>query len=242
MTDVLSALGIQKSDLPEGWTTVVRRKRRKNTVPTLPNVPHLFVGEMTRQSRYEDPEDEWVWEIDIYRHAYNLTADDNFDMLEKLPPIPCNPIFPEMVSQVAPNDDDDEGWTCEIYRRISNLTSAMDFNKRDKMGLPDLAGLPDLSLKKSKEMGLPDLDLAGLPDLPDHFADLEECFQNLLTDSPCGNDKTLVSGGIPNAGIEMNRNDTPELDLANTPGAVPPCGVGAKKKEAKKITNKVKNN
>ena len=38
----------------------------------------------------------------------------------------------------------------------------------------------------------------------------------------------------------MNRNDIPELDLANVPGAVPPCVVGAKKKEAKKIKKKAK--
>ena len=109
------------------------------------------------------------------------------------------------------------------------------------MGLPDLAGLPDLSLTQSKEMGLPDLaGLPGLPGLPDHVGDLEECFKNILTDTPCGNDETLVSGGIPNLGIEMNRNDIPELDLANIPGAVSPCGVGAKKKEAKKIRKKIK--
>ena len=60
-----------------------------------------------------------------------------------------------------------------------------------EMGLPDLAGLPDLSLNQSKEMGLPDLaGLPGLPDLPDHVGDLEECFKNILTDTPCGNDET----------------------------------------------------
>ena len=137
-------------------------------------------------------------------------------MLKKLPPIPCYPIFPKMVPQDAPNDDDndDEGQTCEIYRRNSNLTlwfkSTMDSGK---------------SLNQHKEMGLPDL-----ADLPDYVGDLEECFKNLLTDTPCGNDETLVSGGILNLGIEMNRNDIPELDLANIPGTVPPCGVGAKKK------------
>ena len=210
-------------------------------------------------------------------------------MLKKLRPIPSNPIFPEMVPQDTPDDDDDadEAWTCEIYRRNSNLASrsksAMDsvesLNQCDEMGLPVLAGLPDLSLSQSKEMGLQDLaglpdiaglpglpglpDLAGLPglpglpdlpDLPDHVGDLEECFDNLLIDTPCGNDETLdaltdtpcdndetlVFGGIPNLGIEMNRNDIPELDLANVPGAVPPCGVGAKKKKAKKIRKRVK--
>ena len=151
-------------------------------------------------------------------------------MRKKLPPIPCCPIFPEMVPQDAPNDDDDEGWTCEIYRHNRNLTSwfksardsSKSLNKHKEMGLPDLAGLPDL------------------PDLPDHVGDLEEHFKNLLTDTPCGNDETLVSGKILKLGIEMNRNDIAELDLANVPGAVLPCGVGAKKEEAKKITKKVK--
>ena len=111
------------------------------------------------------------------------------------------------------------------------MDSGKSLNQCDEMGLPDLAGLPDLILNQSKEMGLLDLDVAGLPgipelpDLPDYVGDLEECFKNLLTDTPCGNDKTLVSGGIPNLGIEMNRNDIPELDLANILGAVPPCGV-----------------
>ena len=118
-------------------------------------------------------------------------------------------------------------------------------NQRDEMGLPDLGGLSDLSLNQSKDMELPDLDSSGLPDLPDLLPDLpdlphspddlEERFKNLLTDTPHGNDETLVSGEIPNPDIEMNRNDIPELDLANVPGAVPSCVVGAKKKEVKKI-------
>ena len=244
----MAAVGIEKSNLPEGWTTVVRRKRKK-TVPTLPNVPHFIVGGMAKHPRYQEPEEEWEWEIDIYWYTYNLSADDSFDMLKKIPPIPSDPIFPEMVPQDAPDDDDNdnEAWPCEIYRHNSNLASrsksTMDsvesLNLHDEMGLPVLAGLP----------GLPDL-----PDLPDHVGDLEECFDNLLidtpcgndetldtlTDTPCGNDETLVSGGIPNLGIEMNRNDIPELDLVNIPGAVPPCGVGAKKKEAKKIRKRVK--
>ena len=104
------------------------------------------------------------------------------------------------------------------------------------MGLPVLASLPDLSLNQSNKMGLPKLGgLPDLSDLPDHIGDLEERFENLLTDTSCAYDETLVSGGIPNLGIEMNRNDIPEFDRANIPGAVPPCGVGAKKKEAKKI-------
>ena len=61
---------------------------------------------MAKQPRYQEPEDEWEWEIDIYWHAYNLTADDTFDMLKKLPPIPCYPIFPEMVPQDTPDDDE----------------------------------------------------------------------------------------------------------------------------------------
>ena len=38
----------------------------------------------------------------------------------------------------------------------------------------------------------------------------------------------------------MNRNDIPELGLANVPGAVQTCGVGARKKEAKKIQKEAK--
>ena len=118
------------------------------------------------------------------------------------------------------------------------------------MGLPDLGGLSDLSLNQSKEMELPDLDSSGLPDLSDLLPDLpdlphspddlKECFKNLLTDTSHGNDETLVSGKIPNPDIETNRNDIPELDLANVPGAVPSCGVGAKKKEVKKIKKEAK--
>ena len=125
------------------------------------------------------------------------------------------------------------------------MDGGKSLNQCDEMGLPDLGGLSDLSLNQSKEMELPDLDSLGLPDLPDLLPDLpdlphspddlEECFKNLLTDTPHGNDETLVSGKIPNPDIETNRNDIPELDLANVPGAVPSCGVGAKKKEAKKI-------
>ena len=254
VTDALAAAGVNTADLPEGWTTVKRKKK----VPTLPNLPpHLFVDKMA-SPRYQEPEDEWEWEIDIYWHHYNLTADDDtLDVLKKLPPIPCNPLFPEMVPQDAPDDDDDddEAWTSEIYRCISSQTSqfqlAMDggksLNQHDEMGLQDLGGLSDLSLNQSKEMELPDLDSSGLPDLPDLLPDLphspddlEECFKNLLTDTPHGNDETLVSGEIPNPDIEMHRNDIPELDLANVPGAVPSCGVGAKKKEAKKIKKEAK--
>ena len=62
---------------------------------------------MAKHPQYQEPEDEWEWEIDIYRCAYNLSADDTFDMLKKLSPIPCYPIFPEMVPQDAPSNDDD---------------------------------------------------------------------------------------------------------------------------------------
>ena len=124
VTDALAAAGVNTSDLPEGWITVVRKKRKKK-VPTLPNVPHLFVGGvMAKQPRYQEPEDEWEWHIDIYRHAYKLTADDDtFEVLKNLPPIPFSTIFPDMAPQDAPDDDDDEGWTSEIYRHSSSLTS-----------------------------------------------------------------------------------------------------------------------
>ena len=260
ITDALAATGIDKSDLPEGWTTVIRWRKRK-TVRTLPSIPEFFVGEMHKHPRYQEPEEQWEWEVSIYSRLYNLMSDDTFDALENLPPIPGNCMFPEMVPQDAPDDDDDEAWTAEIYRRISNLQSrsksATDSGesliKHDEMGLPVLASLPDLSLNQSNKMGLPDLgglpdlsalpglpDIPDLPDLPDHVGDLEERFENLLTDTSCANDETLVSGGILNLGIEMNRNDIPELDLANVPGAVPPRGVGGKKKEEKKIKKEVK--
>ena len=123
MTDALAAAGINTADFPEGWMIVVQKKRKKK-VPTLPNVPHLIVGEMAKQPRYQELEDKWECQIDIYQRAYNLTADDDtFDVFKKLPPIPCNPIFPEIVPQDAPDDDDNELWTCEIYRCSSSLTS-----------------------------------------------------------------------------------------------------------------------
>ena len=130
------------------------------------------------------------------------------------------------------------------------------------MGFPVVASLPDLGLNKSKEMGLPDLgglpelptisglpelpslpglpNIPDLPNLPDDFDDLEERLGKLLTSTSCANDDALASGGVPNLGIEVNRNDIPELDLANIPSAFPPCGVGAKKKEAKKIQKEAK--
>ena len=45
ITIALATMEIEKLDLPQGWTTVVRQRKRK-TVGTLPNVPELFVGEM----------------------------------------------------------------------------------------------------------------------------------------------------------------------------------------------------
>ena len=108
------------------------------------------------------------------------------------------------------------------------------------MGLPHLGGLPELPALSGLP-GLPGLpDIPDLPNLPDHFDDLEECIGNLLTSTLCADDEALASGGVPNLGIEVNRNDIPELDLANVPGAVPPCGVGAKKKEVKKIQKEAK--
>ena len=216
---------------------MVIRWRKRKTVRTLPNVPEFFVGEMHKHPHYQEPEEQWEWEVSIHSHLYNLTSDDTFDVPENLSPILSNSMFPEMVPQDAPDDDDDEAWTAEIYRHISNLqsrskstmNSGESLIQRDEMGLPVLASLPDLSLNQSNEMGLPDLgglpglpdlaalpglpdlaalpglpDIPDLPDLPDHIGDLEECFENLLTDTSCANDETLVSGGILNLGIEMN--------------------------------------
>ena len=46
VTDALAAAGVNTVDLPEGWTTIIWKKRKKK-VPTLPNLPaHLFVGKM----------------------------------------------------------------------------------------------------------------------------------------------------------------------------------------------------
>ena len=167
-------------------------------------------------------------------------------------------MFPETVPQDVPDDDDDDGWTREMYRCLSNLQSRSEISiECDEKGPPVVASLPDLGLKESKEMGLPDIGglpelpaISGLPDfssllelpnLPDDFDhDLEECFRNLETDTSCANDDALASCGVPNLGIEETRNDIPQLDLENVPGAVPPCGVGAKKKEVKKIQKEAK--
>ena len=107
--------------------------------------------------------------------------------------------------------------------------------KRDEMVLPVIASSPDLGLKQSKEMGLPDLgglpevptisglpelpslsgllDIPDLPNLPDDFDDeLEERLGNFLTFTRRDGDDALASDGVLNLGIEVNRNDIPELD------------------------------
>ena len=230
---------------------------------TLPNAPEFLVGTMYNHPSVQEPEDEWEWELTIRARTHNLTSHDNFDVLEKLLPIPRNRMFPETVPQDVPDDDDDEEWTRIISARIRNLQSRSEILiERDDMVLPVIASSPDLGLKQSQEMGLPDLgglpevptisglpelpslsglpDIPDLPNLPDDFDDLEECLGNLLTFMRRADDDALASGGVPNLGIEANRNDIPELDLANVPGAVPTCGVEARKKEAKKIQKEAK--
>ena len=132
------------------------------------------------------------------------------------------------------------------------------------MVLPVIARSPDLGLKQSQEMGLPDFgglpevptisglpelpslsglpDIPDLPNLPDDFDDLEECLGNLLTFTRHADDDALASGGVPNLGIEVNRNEIPELDLANVPGAVPTCGVEARKKRSEEEIKKGQKN
>ena len=260
--DVLAGAGINKSGLPEGWTTVITRKKRKR-MHTLPNVPEFLVGTMYNHPSVQEPEDEWEWELTIHARTHNLMSHDNFDVLEKLPPIPRNRMFPETVPQDVPDDDDDEEWTRIISACIRNLQSLSEILiECDDMVLPVIASSPDLGLKQSQEMGLPDLgglpevptisglpelpSLSGLPDipdlpyLPDDFDDLEERLGNFLTFTRRADDDALASGAVPNLGIEVNRNDIPELDLANVPGAVPTCGVEARKKEVKKIQKEVK--
>ena len=127
ITDALAATGINKSQLPEGWTTVIRQRTRK-CMGTLPNVPEFLVGMMYNYPGVQEPEKQWEWEVFIHARIHNLTSDDTFDVLENLPPIPSNPIlsnpmFPETVPQDAPDDDDDEGWTSQMSRHISNLQS-----------------------------------------------------------------------------------------------------------------------
>ena len=231
---------------------------------TLPNGPEFLVGMMYNHPSVQEPEDEWEWELTIRAGIHDLTSHDNFDVLEKLPPILRNPMFPEMVPQDVPDDDDDEEWTRIISAHIRNLQSRSEILiKHDEMVLPVKASSTDLGLKQSKEMGLPDLgglpeaptisglpelsslsglpDIPDLPNLPDDFDDeLEECLGNLLTFTRRADDDALTSGGVPNLGIEVNRNDIPGLDLANVPGAVPTCDVGARKKEVKKIQKEAK--
>ena len=201
--DVLAGAGINKSELPEGWTMVITRKNRK-CMRTLPNAPEFLVGTMYNHPRVQEPEDEWEWELTIRARIHNLTSHDNFDVLEKLPPIPRNRMFPETVPQDVPDDDDEEEWTRKISARIRNLQSQSEILiECDEMVLPVIASSPDLGLKESKEMGLPDLgglpevptisglpelpslsglpDIPDLPNLPDDFDDLEECLGNLLT-------------------------------------------------------------
>ena len=120
--DVLAGAGINKSGLPEGWTTVITRKKRKH-IHTLPNVPEFLVGTMYNHPSVQEPEDEWEWELTIRARTHNLMSHDNFDVLEKLPPIPRNRMFPETVPQDVPDDDDDEEWTRIISTRIRNLQS-----------------------------------------------------------------------------------------------------------------------
>ena len=192
--DVLAGAGINKSGLPEGWTTVITRKKRKR-IHTLPNAPEFLVGTMYNHPSVQEPEDEWEWELTIRARTHNLTSHDNFDVLEKLPPIPRNRMFPETVPQDVPDDDDDEEWTRIISARIRNLQSRSEILiERDDMVLPVIARSPDLGLKQSQEMGLPDLgglpevptisglpelpSLSGLPDIPD-LPNLPDDFDDL---------------------------------------------------------------
>ena len=202
--DVLAGTGIKKSELPEEWTTVITQKKRK-CMRTLPNAPEFLVGMMYNHPSVQEPEDEWEWELTIRARIHDLTSHDNFDVLEKLPPILRNRMFPEMVPQDVPDVDDDEELTRIISACIRNLQSRSEILiKHDEMVLPVIASSPDLGLKQSKEMGLPDLgglpeaptisglpelsslsglpDIPDLPNLPDDFDDeLEERLGNLLT-------------------------------------------------------------
>ena len=149
--DVLADTGINKLELPEGWTMVIIRKNRKHML-TLPNAPEFLVGTMYNHPRVQVPEDEWEWELTICARIYNLTSHDHFDVLEKLPPISRNRMFPEMVPQDVPDDDDYEEWTRKISARIRNLQSRSEILiESDEMVLPVIASSPDLGLKKRKE-------------------------------------------------------------------------------------------
>ena len=120
VTDALAAVGINQSQLPEGWIPVITRKARKHMC-TLPNVPEFLSGTMYNYPHVEEPEDQWEWELSIHARIQNLTSDDTFEVLENLPPIPINPIVAEWVPQDVPDDDDDDGWNCEMDRHLSNL-------------------------------------------------------------------------------------------------------------------------
>ena len=105
--DVLADAGINKLELPEGWTMVIIRKNRKH-MRTLPNAPEFLVGMMYNHPRVQEPEDEWEWELTTCARIYYLTSHDHFDVLEKRPPISRNRMFPETVPQDVPDDDDYE--------------------------------------------------------------------------------------------------------------------------------------
>ena len=121
-TDALADAGINQSQLPEGWTTVIKRRNRKH-MHTLPNAPKFLVGTMHNYQHVQGPEDQWEWEVSIHAHIHNLRSDDTFDVLENLPPIPSNTEIPETVPQDVPDDVDDEEWTSEMSRCISDLQS-----------------------------------------------------------------------------------------------------------------------
>ena len=132
------------------------------------------------------------------------------------------------------------------------------------MVLPVIASSPDLGLKQSQEMGLPDLgglpevptisglpelpslsglpDIPDLPNLPDDFDDLEERLGNLLTFTRRADDDALASGGVPNLGIEVNRNEIPELDLAKYLVLFPPAVWKQERKKRRRNQKRSKNN
>ena len=58
VTDALASTGINQSQLPEGWITVITWKVRKRT-RTLPNVPEFLSGTMYNYPCVEEPEDQW---------------------------------------------------------------------------------------------------------------------------------------------------------------------------------------
>ena len=58
ITDALAGAGINKSQLPEGWTTVITQRNRKRMC-TLPNSPEFLVDTMYNYPRVQEPEDQW---------------------------------------------------------------------------------------------------------------------------------------------------------------------------------------